>query len=548
MMYWPGVPAPQPQSQPSAIGSVLTGVSEASRSTGEAYLRLAQARTASFRASIQPVKNSRHRRHRSTSSSYTRSFLKKRRKLRRQISRQVSQPDPSQQDANAVYANDVIEGRSQQAMDDRESNMNDGDEGMCSQQVMDNGESCLRATLSNLSVAEEELCSPAMGDVAASDPREAEELGPQAQTMNSAEIGQRRRAYSVVDEKPINHDEVCFAPSHTRIRKKMISTDLTREHVDQEWARSIKLSSHSVFTSFDEDVSVDPRIDEFLEFAASRGCSCEAWSEMIAAAYPELSSKSLREMLAWLVERTRKNILSGRSTYHSFEGFAGLARLTFCHILQGFSTARFDTTYDSKHNCTEPLGLRLWLDHLSLGVHGCSVWLGTECSSFVDLCLRYSNRRPENKYIGDESREFVRSGNAKMHVTSLIYLVAYLVGFAPCVEQPLTSCQFRIHPLADVLEFTRSKRTATWLGAFGGDTPKGIQLVHTDPSLGALRRKKPRGNDQALCATELRTDGSRAYSGNKIKLKQSQAYPLQFAKHVALLTAGRVLTGISAES
>ena len=299
MMYWPGVSAPQPQSQPSAIGSVLTGVSEASRSTGEAYLRLAQARTASFRASIQPVKNSRHRRHRSTSSSYTRSFLKKRRKLRRQISRQVSQPDPSQQDANAVYANDVIEGRSQQAMDDRESNMNDGDEGMCSQQVMDNGESCLRATLSNLSVAEEELCSPAMGDVAASDPREAEELGPQAQTMNSAEIGQRRRAYSVVDEKPINHDEVCFAPSHTRIRKKMISTDLTREHVDQEWARSIKLSSHSVFTSFDEDVSVDPRIDEFLEFAASRGCSCEAWSEMTVRDELNTNDAELLPGLSW---------------------------------------------------------------------------------------------------------------------------------------------------------------------------------------------------------------------------------------------------------
>jgi hypothetical protein len=94
--------------------------------------------------------------------------------------------------------------------------------------------------------------------------------------------------------------------------------------------------------------------------------------------------------------------------------------------------------------------------------------------------------------------------------------------------------------MASVIAFTESSRTITWLGAFGADTPKGVQLVHTDASFGLLRMPKPTGKEQ-LCDTIVTPDGRKAYSGRKLELKESQCYPFQFAKQVAVLTAKRLL-------
>ncbi len=64
----------------------------------------------------------------------------------------------------------------------------------------------------------------------------------------------------------------------------------------------------------------------------------------------------------------------------------------------------------------------------------------------------------------------MRIGNKLMQVTSMMYLLSYIVDFCLCVEQPLPSCLYLLEPMAAVLKYTASKRTVTWLGAFGGDT------------------------------------------------------------------------------
>ena len=90
-------------------------------------------------------------------------------------------------------------------------------------------------------------------------------------------------------------------------------------------------------------------------------------------------------------------------------------------------------------------------------------------------------------------------------------------------------------PLETVLQFTRSLRVVTWLGACGASSPKPLQLWSTDAAATQLKRKKPA--NVSLCSLVVRQN--RKFTGKKNALKTSAAYPRQFGHAVALLTNHR---------
>ena len=100
------------------------------------------------------------------------------------------------------------------------------------------------------------------------------------------------------------------------------------------------------------------------------------------------------------------------------------------------------------------------------------------------------------------------------------------------LEQPLGSCLPQIKLLQAVLEFSRSQRTVTWLGRFGGMSAKPLQLWHTHAAYAQLRRKRPRGSFHVLTVRK-----GKQYSGKRALLKDSQAYTPEFAEAVANITA-----------
>ena len=208
-----------------------------------------------------------------------------------------------------------------------------------------------------------------------------------------------------------------------------------------------------------------------------------------------------------------------------------MGNLTLEHLRHGLTCRRFDKAYHSTHDCLTPHGLRLWLYELCRSALGCLVWNGTQCSSFVALCRHQSQRRESKSYLGDEAREFVRQGNAQMRVLSLIVLLSCVLGNKVVVEQPMSSCLPLIEPLRSLLQFSRCTRTTTWLGCFGGETPKPLQLWHSCPAYAALRRKRPPG-----CFGQLTVRTGRKYSGKPKALKASQAYPTAFGREVARIT------------
>ena len=274
-------------------------------------------------------------------------------------------------------------------------------------------------------------------------------------------------------------------------------------------------------------------IRAFLTLDRERGgVAARDWEALLVAAYPEWVGKGVENMLLSLVARCHANRQRGLASTQCLEYWAGVARLTREHLRKGMVCRRFDKNYSSAHDCLDPRGLRLWLEELCRSAPKCLAWNGTQCSSFVPLCLSNSKRRPENNYLGDESRLFVRVGNGQMRVLSLIYFLASTQENMAILEQPLGSCLPHLEPLRSVLEFTQSQYTVTWLGRFGGDTPKPLQLWHSRAAFARLRRQRPRG-----CFGSLTQRKGNSWSGKSKALKASQAYPEEFARAVADITA-----------
>jgi len=204
--------------------------------------------------------------------------------------------------------------------------------------------------------------------------------------------------------------------------------------------------------------------------------------------------------------------------------------LTAAHVEIGLRCRSFDKLYAAYHDCTTNLGLRYWMIELCCTDCRSLCWLGTQCSSFVKICVSQSQRRAANNFVGDETKPFVRDGNRQQLVASLIMFISWCIGGRPVLEQPASSVLPRMSPMNEVLAFVGARRTVTWLGQFGGPTPKPTQLWHCDPVHGKLRRRRP---SRALDTLVIRW--GKHFRGKTGPMKKSQEYPRMFCQAVALL-------------
>ena len=284
-------------------------------------------------------------------------------------------------------------------------------------------------------------------------------------------------------------------------------------------------------------------IGEFLEAELlDGGMACAAWPGMLVKAFPELRGLPLATMLALLVERVFRNRADPSAPRRDcIEYFAGQAELTKAHLeIVGADATRWDRTYGEgdAHDCLASVGFGRWLDDLSFSAPGALIWFGTQCSSFLLMCKGKSERSRSNGFFGNTTREFVVLGNKQMLVTSLMYLIAWVVGCSAVLEQPLQSVLPKLQPLSTVLRFCSACRTITWLGSFNGDSSKPIQLWHTNHQYSQLKRPCPslKFKDKLLVTRWVQQQsGRKRFRGNS-RLKKSQHYTVEFGRAVAVIT------------
>eukprot|EP00435_Cladocopium_sp_Y103_P049050 s3118_g14.t1 len=196
------------------------------------------------------------------------------------------------------------------------------------------------------------------------------------------------------------------------------------------------------------------------------GHAANLWPKVLALAYPFLNGKGLSECLVLLILRCRYNQMK-HGTHDFAEIFAGCANLTKEMPRGGYCGTAIDLIFDQCHqNVLVGKGLRLVLDSMSCIKYGGLLWLATKCSSFVVLRRAVSARTAENHYLGNTDRAFVSEGNNLMEITALIYLIAFLCGLMPILEQPFSSCLPDCLSMKVVLMYTKTLKCTTYLGCY----------------------------------------------------------------------------------
>jgi hypothetical protein len=251
-----------------------------------------------------------------------------------------------------------------------------------------------------------------------------------------------------------------------RLSSKMCVSALSPASLDSALLASVCVNARELHTPFlDKPCSIKPivsSVDAFLRMDAEKldGLAAKTWQALIEAAYPELMGKSVQHMLLLFVGRTLRNraVLTSKLR-KCIEYFAGDSELMKAHLEMGFSgCTRWDKVFSELHDVEENGALRMWLDDLGLSAVGCLTWLGTQCSSFLVVCMAQSMRQIDNLYRGDAGRSFVEEGNRLLGITSLIWFLSWLQDGHPALEQPANSVLPKAEPLASVLSFTCAKK------------------------------------------------------------------------------------------
>ena len=239
----------------------------------------------------------------------------------------------------------------------------------------------------------------------------------------------------------------------------------------------------------DEVVYYEHLINQFLFLGSqlNHGHAAAIWPTILALCYPALAGLNLCDILLRVVMRGLRN-QRGDQTFDYMEIFAGRANLTLEMICAGFKGSGYDIVFDRAHNALASHGLRLILDNLGCLKRKGLCWL----ASFVVLCRHQSRRQASNGWLGDINRMFVRTGNHLMEVSSIIFLVAYLLGLWPVLEQPTSSVMPDCWTFQTVLRLTASKKFVTYMGSLGGPSQKPLQLLSPWDRIALLQREKAR--------------------------------------------------------
>ena len=155
---------------------------------------------------------------------------------------------------------------------------------------------------------------------------------------------------------------------------------------------------------------------------------------------------------------------------------------------------------------------------------------GTVCSSWIWI-VRSVTHRSAAEPLGDRGHAFTEHGNVMVARVAILMLIGWSKGALLLLEQPSSSLMI-LHPrMQQVAQVAKAKLISTCMLPFGSPTEKRTILLSDAPWVDGLKRKGQKGNSEF----SLATNDNGKVTGNRTRLKESQAYPAGFGKAVAEL-------------
>ncbi len=243
-------------------------------------------------------------------------------------------------------------------------------------------------------------------------------------------------------------------------------------------------------------------------------------------------SMSLKDSVLAFISASMAQNPGGKDFVEYFAGHGNLSRALLQRRLDGSS---FDLAFNEAHDVLTPGGLRLYLTALASVRQGGLAWFGTECSSFVILCLSVTRRHPANHFLGDQGVNCVKKGNALATVSALLFFLSFVTQLRPVLEQPANSCLPDLPTWKFLLHWIQAKCSKTYLGAFEGPSQKPLQLWHCCADFCAIERPCPQMPAPSLLVTR---DADGRFTGNRAELAESERYTPAFGKAFAEIFCG----------
>ena len=108
------------------------------------------------------------------------------------------------------------------------------------------------------------------------------------------------------------------------------------------------------------------------------------------------------------------------------EVFSGVASIVKGAVNKGFRAEPFDLVATPEHDITDEHGFQRALQLVLRVRPGGLVTMAPQCSSFVSACANNHQRKRSNHFYGDETKQFVREGNAMATAAAFLLVVAWL--------------------------------------------------------------------------------------------------------------------------
>ena len=252
---------------------------------------------------------------------------------------------------------------------------------------------------------------------------------------------------------------------------------------------------------------------------------------------------------------------------------SGRARITKWAMSTGLLGVAIDKDYGDHMNIGSDEGFALAVLCVLRLVQGGLAFFACQCSSWVWMS-RHSTKRSMSNPTGNCQAPSVIAGNLLNNRCALLSILCHLAGSVWVVEQPGSSLFFDTSDMKGVIAYCKAVFCKFKMNIFRHPTDKDTLLVgtaawvqqvpdcgrasHTSASatssapaqpvkaarrLGSKikrkvqpnRKAQPKRNAVALARCEVKADGTKAVTGNKQALKDSQVYPVRFALSVVRL-------------
>jgi hypothetical protein len=329
------------------------------------------------------------------------------------------------------------------------------------------------------------------------------------------------------------------ADQEANIRKRFVdaTAGITHHSFDSSHHRlreAVRICSYPCLEP--DHQKVQRLVRQFLtqDNIASCGRAFGKWPILIGKAFPELEGMELSRMIVALnvfCDMNRRHAIVAGDTHalDFVEYFCGEGNLSKECIKANLPGMAFDIAQAEHHDVLDPHGFRMFvMAQCHVARHGL-LWFGTQCSSFVRLCVSQSRRDPDSNFgLGNQECSFVSVGNELMDVSSLLYLLGHMSECMCVLEQPAGSVLPKVAQMNTVLLQTESICCRTYGGSFGCASQKPLHLWSNKTAINCLQKPKPASAGKQLA----RKDEAGGWTGNKELLQASEVYTRVFGAAV----------------